>query len=873
MPIKDCIAVFGDNPELADLITEKWQDNYDTAAAALAKKGEMDADAIAIAATKTADNKTLIDADVLVKVRAEKRLNDAAALELHEMNARAYTQEKGGKLISAPYRYFKDLFFNIDNEQSAATDAMFLRMSPESQKVLRDFGQKMAYGWTGGIGQQRQDMIDGLVNDLFWDGTGARDNRYIPIGNAVRELLEIIRADLVKNGINVRYRQGYIIPQGHDAVKIRAHYDRWKRFLLGKDKDGNDILNWNKVYLNEAVVGDNVLLREKLLDDAWDAITTLGDNKPTGDMASKRLARRTLIFNKASGYKEYHEMWGNHRDGWDAIMGLWDGAALDIATVRTLGNAPMKNLAKMEEIINRINQQTIKNKGLSQRQANSLEADAEKQITRMRDILGHIIDPRKEERGFIPIALKAMRGLSRGAYLGVSATDVISSDTAISMRALKGIGIKQRQVLAQRFVTMMRSIFGKGERDKAWLAHTGFYMSLTSDHRTGMAGAFGREADSMSSLVRVTEWLGHVGLKASSNPYLTEMGRRAAAALIHGKVSSTIDMPWERFIKEEADFAEALMENGMTKELWERLAKYGQGELAEGMNGFSFGLYIHNATKAGLNAADIDAAYYALKTTIANTQGKAVLMAAKSSQAALDRPKLGKTENAFFQSMALFYTFTQRMTDVWMRPLTQRNLAKDKSFNALLKRGYGTRNAWMLSTAHKAAPVMATFAVGGVISMWMKDMWKGKEPRAVFDTQGNVDWDVQLMNFTLGVLRGGIGGWYGSLAEDAIYARALRKDAGEVIGEALAGATGSGAVGFAGEAMQGDDVGAVRELLKGYMPLNNNWFLTMTLGQTLDLMALEAFDPKRYRRTINAIRANDIKNGRLTKNKPLNFGY
>ena len=200
------------------------------------------------------------------------------------------------------------------------------------------------------LGRTREKMrLENLVRELFGVRTG--DSAASEMAEAWSAAAEFLRKAFNEAGGAIPKLESWGLPQTHDVLKVReAGYEAWRDFIQPL-LDRKRMIDWR----TDKPLGDAEL--EIALRAAWETIRTDGwsKTKPSGAAGGTMVANRHgdhrfLHFADGDAWLKYSERFGSG-DAFTAMMGHTAAMARDVGLMRALGPNPRATLRWMQESV------------------------------------------------------------------------------------------------------------------------------------------------------------------------------------------------------------------------------------------------------------------------------------------------------------------------------------------------------------------------------------------------------------------------------------------------------------------------------------------------------------------------------------------
>lgn len=189
------------------------------------------------------------------------------------------------------------------------------------------------------------DMVDQLFAGKFEPGPAGE------LAQSVAEALEMARAMFNEAGGAIPKLERYGVPQAHDEVAIVATgFDEWRAFLEPRLDRARMISERTGKPMSDGEL-------ELMLRDVFEAMETDGWSRREPNaggggraLANRRAEKRYFHFTDGEAWREYQAKFGTG-DAWSAVMGYIDGMSRDIALMRRFGPNPAAGLSYAQDLV------------------------------------------------------------------------------------------------------------------------------------------------------------------------------------------------------------------------------------------------------------------------------------------------------------------------------------------------------------------------------------------------------------------------------------------------------------------------------------------------------------------------------------------
>lgn len=660
--------------------------------------------------------------------------------------------------------------------------------------VIERFETKTGFDRPG-----RADLAN-LVREAFGEDTG--DHAAKMLAKAWEETAEHLRLKFNAAGGSIGKMDNWGMPQAHDAQRVReAGRLAWMAYVLPR---------LDRAKMLDETTGQPFtdLTIVRALNDVWQSIATNGQNAPVPQsrtglsaLAKRRSDTRFLVFKSADGWMEYQTNFGD-ADAFSTMMGHLDELSRDIAQMEILGPNPsaqwdwLKKAARAEAAL----EEAAGAKG-------AVDA-AESYVSTAESMLGHFTGSLS-----LPVNSKlAQFGASSRAYFtSTMLGSAILSDIPTApvygayARTFAGLSLKGDM---SRFAALMNPVDGTA---RANARRSGFIIETATD---GMIRA---TSDNLRLLTVGERVDGGLNAFARRMPVAVmrvqgmtawDAGRKRSfqmefmAALHDRRGKNITDL--RSGDKEDRAFAGWLKARGFTEADWATIRSAPVWEPTPGAK-FLRAFDVPDETLAQRLGEGID-----IETRLAVPQ---TTLWTRAKLLGETRP--GTVAGEMRRSWAQFRSFNLTATHLWAEELSLRGQA------AGLTPG--------VAAAAGIAPMIFALTIGGAMSIQMREISKGNDPRPMNEPRF---WMAALLQGGgLGVLTDAI---YASESRNGKSSQAAAFGPGGQAAADLYEASAGNAVSVSERLRKGDDMGEAVEradigrdlvdLPRRWAPGSNLWF-------------------------------------------------
>lgn len=648
-----------------------------------------------------------------------------------------------------------------------------------------------------------------IVRELFGESTG--DPAAKAMAEAWDQVSDGLRQRFNRAGGAIGKLENWGLPQVHDAkALLRAGKDEWKQAIRNR-------LDLSR--MRHPVTGDEILDFEidGILDRVWGDIVTNGwaSREPSqasvgrGAIAGQHAEHRFLVFKSADDWLEYQRAFGQG-DPFASMMNHINGMARDIAAIERLGPNPQAMLTFLKQRIEKAGQARKTGEAVP---FAGWQARAD---SRARGKIAAIDNMWEAYRGNAEVAvdthmasgLSVTRNWLTASILGSAVLSAIPTDPIYQMLARRFVGIPALNTLRDLAVEMR-----KGSRMES--VRGGLILDSAMHTFGTQARYLGTLSGPEWSQVLPDRVLAWQGLTAWTQAGRHSFGKSFQGMLADRTGKSLAELQAAKSGTLEKATGNALERWGFTAEDWDKI----RGAALHNRDGATF------LRPQEIAAVDERLAERVLEMILQETE-YAVPSGTLRGRA--------------------FSRFGTRPGTLWGEVV--RSAGMFKSFAVTYALLYGSR-IWRefgrsrAAGAGYAGAILLTTSIGGAMSLWLKDIAAGRDPRPILGKDGNP------MGFAgQAMMQGGGFGIFG----DFILGDINRFGGG--IGQAIGGPIADTAtdlvnltVGNAVQLATGDTTNAAEEARKFIAkntPGRSLWFLRLAYDRWLMDNMRRLTDPK-----------------------------
>lgn len=279
-----------------------------------------------------------------------------------------------------------------------------------------------------------------MLREAFGENSGNGAAR--EMADAWYETSEFLRRQFNAFGGHIPKLERWGMPQSHDVVKIRnASYQEWRDFILPKLDRGRMVDG-----VSGRAFSDQKL--ELALRDVWETLRTEGFSKVTpGGNAGKAIGNRRadprfLHFSSADDWLTYQERFGE-ADLFSTMNAHIDGMARDIAAMQTLGPNPQATVSWLSDVLKKDAAELQGSGAKVEKRRNRLNRTSESLQILYDNYTGSVNQPID---GKVARVFTGLRGILTAAQLGAATLSALS-DVAFGRMAAAHAGLPQAKLL------------------------------------------------------------------------------------------------------------------------------------------------------------------------------------------------------------------------------------------------------------------------------------------------------------------------------------------------------------------------------------------------------------------------------------------
>ncbi|SDW15148.1 hypothetical protein SAMN05444336_101255 [Albimonas donghaensis] len=541
-------------------------------------------------------------------------------------------------------------------------------------------------------------LLGDVVRELHGEGSG--NGEAARMAGAVQKAFERARTLFNAHGGDIGELEDFGLPHSHDPRRLRrAGFDAWRAEIQPR-------LDWSRIidhqtdrpFASSRGAPPDAAAADRFLRDIYSNLTTHGwdDRVPSlmpggAALANRRAEHRVLHFRDASSWLAYNDAFGQ-ANPFDAIVAHLDGMARDIALMRVLGPNPKAGLEHAIQTAQRVASQAAD--PVAERRVKRASVQARAMLAHL---TGSANDP--ADSGMAAF-LAGTRNVLTAAQLG-SALLSAPTDLWTQHMAARAVGIGHGKVFA-RFVSLMAS---GSTRETA--ARMGYIADTLADTGSTAARYLG---DVWSP--EITERLASGVMRASGLARWTDMNRLAFqmefAGLLAEQAGRTLDQVDE-------PLRSILRGRGFDDAEWTRLADPALHFRTDAGETFLAPMHWREAAlAAGLENAEAEGLAIRLQALIEEQMEFAVPSVSLDARTSLigEAPP-GTIYGELIRSTAMYKNFALSLTLNQVR----RTMARPGAMNRALY----------------AAQLMAGLTLLGGVSVQLKEVAKGRDPRPMDD--------------------------------------------------------------------------------------------------------------------------------------------
>jgi len=845
-PFQACIADALAKGDLDAETAAEVREAYDGAREAAADLGDVEADRAGASAALTAMERKALRAKahqaLMVRTRVA-RLEDAVQF----LEARGYTgvsfdagegdgkPPKGGWTLTGKpppeghyskgavlADYLKELVDGSGGLAGAAGPSVkgrYQALAGSFQAMMADLAE--AFDSVTGLPTKGRAILDNLVREAFGEDTGDRAAK--ALAKAWGDTAEYARGLFNAAGGEIGKLERWGLPQSHDPLALKGvGKDAWIEAILPALDVGRMLDNFTN-----APYGPPQMRR--VLGEIYDSVVTLGaterelgESLGKGKVANQRQEGRFLVFRDADAWIAYQQRFGA-ADPYVAMMRHLDGMARDIARMQVLGPNPDYQLEWLSRAALRMGD--IEGAGVQAR-AN---------VESARQMYGHLTGELGGPYGPNVVLARVgqmVRGSLTAFQLGGAVINDLLSNPVFAAQAKAHAGLSALPDFQAYFRQVTSPQARAAARRTGFIAENARVRQAEAIQPFLRAGTVGKKAwegaNAFSSLL--PHWVNVAGLldgnmQASRRAFQDEfmgyvMDRRGSSL---AQLETSADA-------EERAFAQLLRARGWADEEW---AVVGQIEPER------FGAGAEFVSPQALGRAGHEELGWKLAETIERETRSVVpepSLWARAKMMGATRP--GTVRGEVWRSLMTYRSFSVTQTYSWGREFIFR----------AAQQGQDARTPWKLRLAAQVAPLIIGATLAGALTVWTKDMIKGRDPRPVWSDDPDQQGKVAYKFWAAALAQGGGQGILGDFMF-AAEARNGKSSALTAFGPAagFVADTWELTAGNIDQAVKGEDPRAGRDAVRyagRYNPLASLWWSRAAMDRMVIDQIQRLIDPE-----------------------------
>lgn len=653
-------------------------------------------------------------------------------------------------------------------------------------------------------GQRNTDQGMDFVRESFGQDTGNADVKLW--FRQWSEAAEYLRQRGNQAGMSVGKIDGGYIPYRHDSVKIRkVPFEEWKQDALA---------NWDIANMRDVNTGlplpvsdlDRILKQvwDNITHDGWNTVTSSG--APKGQKFGARYAEQRFVkFKSPEAWRAYNEKYGDPNP-FNATYAYIENMSRDIGLMERFGPNPQTSYRWARELIQ------SRAAARDAKEGGTKHMDSARSKLARADALWEHLTNSAMSPGNVRLA-NTMAGIKHwlvSAQLGSAFISSIS-DLNLTRLAAAHAGLPQWKTVAE----VGRLFLRNSDEDRRLALRLG----LIADGINGATSAVARmigEVQGPETARRISD----ATMRLSGLSHLTRVGQWAFGMSFMGKLA---DESGRTFRELPDALRKTLIRHGFDEAAWD--AVRATPLYSEGKATFLRFLDIEDPRLATRVSNMIDAeSQFAVPT--GTIRSRTLLLGAT---------KPGTIEGEVLRAANMYKSFSIMFVFLHgLRALSQDTMRGKLSY---------------------AASLAITMTLMGGLSLQLKQIAAGRDPRAMFDKDGRPDPKFVAAAF----MQGGGLGIYGDLAFSNLN-RFGRSAAETVLGPipALGQDTLNLTVGNLAQLATGDDTNFGGELVRylgNYTPFAGSiWYGSLAFERAVLNQIQHAIDPQADRRFRNQVR-------------------
>ena len=685
MSLGVCLNDLHAQGKIGDERYEKLRPVYEELVDQYAARGMDDA-----AARSEATRRILDQADFELAERKRRTLLQAEKQAAWTGDAKRNADERG--IFSM--RWAKQWFVDMDNHRIAIAKQAHGMMAGMYEKHRRNIA---------GIVRNRSDLSD-VLRELDGVDTGSVNAR--EIAETWTKTAEWLRSRFNAAGGHIAKMELWKLPQRHDMMlMVDAGEDAWKAFI-------RPLLDRKAMIDYDTGLPMSDAKLELVLSDAFKTIASDGwtKNQPggvhPGAVGNSRAGHRVLHFLDAESWLKYAEEFGGYKQApeaaiFDAMSTHVEGMARDIAAMERMGPNPAASLRFMEQSIQKNASESIRS-AQSNREASRLRdlaSSAEGEFKALFDeFTGRVNRP---ERRRVAMGFSIFRAQQTAAKLG-SAVLSVGGDYGTMFTTARFNGLQGRKVMG-RYISMLNPA---NAEDRQMAARTGLIADTWTGASSGAQRLLGEEI-----LHEGARRMAQGVLRGTGMMYHTDIARQAFSLEMVGFLTQ---MRSRSFDQLEEPFANLLKRYNIDERRWElmRSTKGDQWKETEW-------LWPEKLAERDQGLADDYMRMLQAEANFAVPVPDLRARAIVSGTIGRHGTFLGEVIKSAF----LFKGF----------PISIMAMHGNRMIDAGMSRGQVARSMATMLGARYAVPLLAYTTLGGALSLQVKEIARGRDPRPMDD--------------------------------------------------------------------------------------------------------------------------------------------
>jgi hypothetical protein len=476
-------------------------------------------------------------------------------------------------------------------------------------------------------------------------------------------------------------------PQNHSTAEIRAAgYEAWRDFVsTGANPTGKPLFDRDRMIDRRTGEPFTDQAWEPFVRDLWETLRTDGWNgieagQAGGKMlANQRADARVIHFADGPAWRAYNERFGSS-NAFDAMMSHIDGMSRDVALMEILGPNPAATIRWLKDMV-------VKSARLDSAPGSKAIAKAESAAPKIQALYDEITGSlRRPENEKIALAFQTVRSVQSSAKLGSAIFSALPTDPAFGAVTRAFNGIPMRHMIGS-YIRMLSTENEKFAVRAGLIAEEWSHLTSAS-YRFMTEELTGNVAQRLSNFV----------LRASGLSWFTQAGRWAYGMDVLGHLTDIHATPFDEL---DGRLRAAFDRHGISSADWDAI-RHAPVEEHKGA-GWILPKNIEDQSAGG--AAD------KLLQFIHNEVDFAVPLPDLRTRAFINRHvRRGTIPGELIKSGFLFKGF---------------------GIGVLLTHGRRILDAAPATGAGYAAALFALTTLGGALSLELKQVAPGKDPRPI----------------------------------------------------------------------------------------------------------------------------------------------